>query len=49
MLLNLKVFVLIFREFEEHERPLDDKDEIVPEEPEIKISREQLLANYHVC
>jgi hypothetical protein len=47
MHLNLKVFVFLsFREFEEHEQPLD---EIVPEEPEIKISREQLLANYQVC
>jgi len=54
MHLNLKVFVFLsllidFREFEEHEPPVDDKDEIVPEEPEIKISREELLARYQVC
>ena len=39
------IFIYFHRDFER----LDHEDEVEPEEPEIRISREELLSRYQVC
>jgi hypothetical protein len=38
--------LLVFREFEDVEQ---EEQDIVPEEPEVRISREEVIARYQVC
>jgi hypothetical protein len=44
---NIYLFPIIFRDFENLEQ--DEEQEIVPEEPEIRISREEIISRYQVC
>ncbi len=39
--------VINFRDFQQLEQ--EEEQDIVPDEPEVRISREELLARYQVC